>query len=541
MNQTNNVRSATPSAQIKLYQQYHSYSKARASTIPIMVNMDQSLKTKDYPIGALIFAEYNPRQLTKDQYKGLRDSIERFGLVDPIIVNKHKDRKNIVVGGHQRIRIAQDLGFKKIPCVEVDLDPDMERELNIRLNRNTGEWDWDALANYFDVGELTEWGFTNDDLQFWTDEPTEGLIDDDEIPEVEEAITKSGDLWLLGEHRVLCGDATKKEDVERLMEGQRAELLHADPPYGMGKEKDGIINDNLYREKLDAFQMDWWESFRPYLEDNGSAYIWGNAEDLWRLWYAGGLKDSERLTFRNEIIWDQGNVSWGKDGMSGLRKFAPMGERCLFFMLGEQGFNNNADNYWDGWETIRNYLLQERLKMGWDIPTMKTIAGHSDKSRDHWTSKSQWSFPTREVYESFQRAAKDDAFKKECDGFKKEYDELKQEYDELKQEFYSTRAYFNNTHDNMTDVWQFERVQGEERHGHATPKPVEMIERIIKSSSQEKVIEPFLGSGSTLIACEKTSRKCYGMEIDPHYCDVIVKRWEEYTGNKAERIEVASA
>ena len=145
-----------------------------------MVNMDQSLKTKDYPIGALIFAEYNPRQLTKDQYKGLRDSIERFGLVDPIIVNKHKDRKNIVVGGHQRIRIAQDLGFKKIPCVEVELDADMERELNIRLNRNVGEWDWDALANYFDVGELTEWGFDGEDLMMEFDliEAEEQIFDE---------------------------------------------------------------------------------------------------------------------------------------------------------------------------------------------------------------------------------------------------------------------------------------------------------------------------------------------------------------------------
>jgi len=137
---------------------------------PTTASTDQSLKTKDYPIGALIFAEYNPRQLTKDQYKGLRDSIERFGLVDPIIVNKHKDRKNIVVGGHQRIRIAQDLGFKKIPCVEVELDADREKELNIRLNKNVGEWDYDALANNFDVGELTEWGFTDDELQFYETE-----------------------------------------------------------------------------------------------------------------------------------------------------------------------------------------------------------------------------------------------------------------------------------------------------------------------------------------------------------------------------------
>jgi hypothetical protein len=129
-----------------------------------MTTNNGQLQTVYYPTEKLIFAEYNPRQLTKDQYKALRDSIERFGLVDPIIVNKHKDRKNIVVGGHQRIRIAQDLGIKDIPCVEVELDADREKELNVRLNRNTGEWDWDALANCFDVGELSDWGFSDKEL-----------------------------------------------------------------------------------------------------------------------------------------------------------------------------------------------------------------------------------------------------------------------------------------------------------------------------------------------------------------------------------------
>ena len=118
----------------------------------------------------LIAAEYNPRQLTKDQHKDLTDSIKRFGLVDPLIVNTHKERKNILVGGHQRLKIAQELNIKEIPCVEVELNPDQEKELNIRLNKNSGEWNYDALANYFDVGELTEWGFTDDELQFYETE-----------------------------------------------------------------------------------------------------------------------------------------------------------------------------------------------------------------------------------------------------------------------------------------------------------------------------------------------------------------------------------
>ena len=115
-------------------------------------------------IGDLIAAEYNPRQLTKDQYKHLSDSIKRFGLVDPIIVNKNKDRKNIVVGGHQRIRVAKDLKINDIPCVEVDLDYDKERELNVRLNKNMGEFDYDVLANMFDMDELIDWGFEEKDI-----------------------------------------------------------------------------------------------------------------------------------------------------------------------------------------------------------------------------------------------------------------------------------------------------------------------------------------------------------------------------------------
>ena len=190
MNQTNNVRSATPSAQIKLYQQYHSYSKARASTIPIMVNMDRSnghITTTQYSISDLIFAEYNPRELTKDQHQDLKDSITRFGLVDPLIVNTHKERKNVLVGGHQRLRIAKELGYKSVSCVEVELTPEKERELNIRLNKNTGQWDWDALANHFDVGELLEWGFSEQELG-WNKAPA----DDDWAQYFEEKGDTSG-------------------------------------------------------------------------------------------------------------------------------------------------------------------------------------------------------------------------------------------------------------------------------------------------------------------------------------------------------------
>ena len=340
----------------------------------------------------------------------------------------------------------------------------------------------------------------------------------------------SGQLWACGVHRLLCGDCTETEVVARLMQDVQAILCHADPPYGMGKEAEGIANDNLYASKLDAFQMQWWRASRPFLADNASVYIWGNAEDLWRLWYIGGLRESERLTFRNELVWNKAvegeNPTMLVMGvpLEGRRMYQPT-ERCLFFMLGEQGFSTNADNYWEGWEPIRAYLEQERLKMGWDVPTMKRIVGHSDLMRDHWTSKSQCSFPTREVYEALQHAA-------QGDGFKRDYDALKRDY-------YATRAYFDNTHDNMTDVWDFPRVKGEERHGHPTPKPVALIERMLQSSTPvgALVYDPFLGSGTTLVSCENLGRRCYGCELDPGYVAVTLQRYADLTGQPPRRLE----
>jgi DNA modification methylase len=332
----------------------------------------------------------------------------------------------------------------------------------------------------------------------------------------------------------MCGDSTSIDAVEKLMDGQKAQLLHADPPYGMGKETEGVANDNLYDDKLDAFQMEWWATFRTFLNDNASVYIWGNAEGLWRLWYRAGLADSERITVRNEIVWNKGH---GQGMQSEQHRMFPTStERCIFFMLGEQGFNNNADNYWEGWDSVVDYLRAEKEKTGWEIAKFKRLAGHSETSGCHWFDKSQWSFPTKEVYESWQAAAHEhDAFKREHDDLKREHDDLKREHNDLKREFYATRAYFDNAHDNMTDVWDFNRVTGGERHGHATPKPVAMMERVINSSLPKGglCVEPFGGSGSTLLGAEKTGRICYAMELQPKYVDIIVQRWQEFTGQTA--------
>ena len=487
------------------------------------------MKIHKVKIAALNPAEYNPRRMTNKQYEDLKNSLEKFGCVDPIIINAD----NTIVGGHQRLRIMRELGAELVPVVRVNLSKEDEKELNIRLNKNSGEFDLDVLANNFEVDELKDWGFKDVELGFNIDKIVEGNIEDDHIPEVKETRVKLGDVWQLGKHRLMCGDSTKESDVNKLMNGQKAELLHADPPYGMGKEKDGVLNDNLYKEKLDTFQLEWFKTFRPYLDDNGSCYIWGNAEDLWRLWYSL-LKDTERLTFRNEIVWNKGfaqQFAQMTKGNSILRSYNIITERCLFFMIGEQDMkykrNDKEFNYI--FEDIRKYIDTEREKSKLTVKELITI----DSTRvSHYWAKSQFEFPTKKSYLKIQNYCKIN----NIDAFKKDYEELKKDYEELKKAFYDTRAYFNNTHDNMTDVWSYERVSGKERHNHATPKPVEMMERIIKTSSKKKVIEPFLGSGSTLIACEKTNRVCYGMELDTKYCDVIIERWEQFTGQKAKKV-----
>ena len=488
------------------------------------------------PLADLNLDGANARVHDARNLDAIKASLTRFGQRLPIVVQ----REGMVVrAGNGRVEAARALGWDEIAAVVVDESDVEATAFAIADNRTSelAEWDDATLAATLkalevDGVELDALGFSDDDLAALVGaEPVVEVVED-EIPEPpEDPITKTGDLWALGDHRVLCGDSTKGGDVARLMGGEKAQLVHADPPYGMGKEGDGIANDNLYREKLDAFQMDWWRAFRPHIDDNGSAYIWGHASDLWRLWWRGGLVDSERMTIRNEIVWAKGSAGAGgisHIGAEGLRLFPQSTERCLFFMLGEQGFNNNADNYWEGWEPVRSALAADCKTMGWDAKDIARICGVG--MHGHWFTKSQWTFIPREHYEKLQAAARD-------------HDAFKRDHDELKRDFYATRAYFDNTHDNMTDVWEFNRVTGEDRHGHATPKPVEMIGRAIKSSTDTggTVVEPFLGSGTTLIAAEQLGRTCYGIEISPAYCDVTIARWEALTGEKATLIDVGSA
>jgi len=474
-------------------------------------------------------------------------SIKEFGWKQPIVV----DADMVIIVGHTRLLAAFQLALKEVPVlIADDLTPEQVKAYRLADNRVGEEAEWDEELLSLELAELEGLDFDLDLTGFDVDELSElmnleelleeesGFTDENDIPAVSEAaVTVAGDVWLLGKHRVMCGDSTYLDAVEKLMDGKQATLLHADPPYGMGKQKEGVANDNLYEDKLDQFQLDWWAIWRTFLVNNASVYLWGNAPDLWRLWYVGGLQKSARMTLRNEIVWAKVTHKGNADaiGMSSpeMRGFPEQTERCLFFMLGEQGFNNNADQYWDGWEPLRKYLDDERQKMNWAAKDIQDITGTHMYS--HWFSASQWTMISKENYEKLQQAAKGKAFLRPYDESKSAHTSLLKDHESIRNEFYKTRAYFDNTHENMTNVWCFERVKGDDRFGHATPKPVEMIARAVKSSTEKNqwVLEPFGGSGSTLMACEVTRRVCYTMELLPVWVDVIVKRWQAYTGKKA--------
>ena len=337
---------------------------------------------------------------------------------------------------------------------------------------------------------------------------------------------------------LILGDC---RDIAPTIAAASCNLLLADPPYGMGKENDGVMNDNLYGGKLDTFLMECWRACRPALKENASAYIWGNAESLWRLWYRAGLADSEPMTLRNQIIWDKppsASPCGTPIGSEDMRSYPHGYESSLFFFLGEQGFNTNADNYWQGWESIRGWLETEILKVG-GAAFFKSVFGevYADPVGvfGHKFTTSQWQFITREQYERLQAACKGDAFVRSYDDLKRSYDDLKREHDDLKREhdgikqaFYETRAWFDNAHQNMTDVWQYGRVTGAERHGHATPKPVAMMARCVKSSCPPggTVLDPFMGTAPTAIACLRTGRNFIGIEKDPKHFATACSRLE---------------
>jgi DNA modification methylase len=495
-------------------------------------------KVEKWDITKLVPYARNSRTHSDEQVGQIAASIKEWGWTTPVLV----DEDGSIIAGHGRTLAAQRLKMTEVPVMVAKGWSDAKKRAYViadnKLAMNAG-WDNEMLA--LELGEIGDLGFdldltgfTADEIAALTPEQIEpGLTDEDEVPELpEQPVTVLGDVWVLGKHRLMCGDSLVVSDVERLTAGAVAQLLHADPPYGMGKAADGVANDNIYEEDLDKFQMEWWATFRTFLADNASAYIWGNSPDLWRLWYRGGLGDSENLELRNQIVWDKKTIPGMKSDL--LTQFPIASEHCLFFQFGNQFRGNiNTEDFPETWETVRGYMEQEATAAGIKPPDIKRVCGCGMYS--HWFTRSQFTLIPEKHYNTLAQAYPGQ--------FTKPWRELKSEWDRVKggptSEIQGARSYFDNAHEIMRDVWEFPRVTGDERHGHATPKPVAMMERVMKSSLPKGglCLEPFGGSGSTLIGAEKTGRVCYSMELQPMYCDVIVKRWQDFTGKIATHAE----
>lgn len=508
----------------------------------------------------------------------IKASYTEFGQTKPIVIwRPEPEARPIVLAGNGTLRSLRELGWTHLAVSEYKgsevkarayAAADNQIPLLAEWSENAGEeltWITQALEAESIDWKLADIGFVVEPLaEEETPRPNtkradgkinrererekteEGEdVDGDEIAEAARQI-QAGDLFQLGAHRLICGDSTDSATLARLMGGERAAFGHADPPYGLNKE--GVTNDDLHGDRLDAFQLAWWKACRPFIVDNGSAFVWGAAPDLWRFWYkhlaprpptaeeaAAGIV-REPLSIREEIVWDKGDGP----GMCSdeMRSWASTTERAIFFMFGEQKFNTNSENFWPGWEPLRAALAGEIERAGWANKEIHAITGtHMFK---HWFTRSQWTFITEPHYLKLQAAGVDKGvFQFEYSVIREVYERAKAEHDaEVKAAFYAGRSFFDNTHDTMGEVWSFPRVLGEERYGHSTPKPVALIVRAIKSCcpSGGIVLEPFIGSGSTLIAAEECGRRCFGVEIKAEYVAKTIARFEKRTGQKAEKL-----
>ncbi|MDZ4286179.1 MAG: ParB N-terminal domain-containing protein, partial [Candidatus Sungbacteria bacterium] len=269
------------------------------------------------PIRELKPSEYNPRKISKESLEQLKESIKRFQMVDPIIVNAAPNRKNIVIGGHMRLRGAKDLGFKEIPVVYVKIpDIKQEQELNIRLNRNTGEWDFSLLAD-FNEEFLGSIGFSSEEMDtiFGIDENPEIFDLEKELAklDIKKIDVRKRDVYRLGEHRVMCGDSTIEEDVLKLMSGEKADMCFTDPPYILdylrGKSRNGKPTEGFGLKKNrryletdilpDDFSDQWMENVAKIQKTDFSIIIFEHPKNLRTIWNAL----EKHWKYRNTITW----------------------------------------------------------------------------------------------------------------------------------------------------------------------------------------------------------------------------------------------
>jgi len=270
-------------------------------------------------------APYNPRKWSVDAIEKLKESISRFGLVDPIIVNNAPERKNVVIGGHFRLKVAKELGIDKIPVVYIHIsDLEKEKELNIRLNKNTGDWDWKLLKD-FDEAFLANVGFSSEEVDDIFDiDPTPEQFDlEKELKKlkIDEITIQKGEVYSLGEHRLMCGDSTIEEDMLKLMDGHRANMCFTDPPYILdylnGKQKHGKATEGFGAKKnrryleTDVLPPDftekWMTNITKVQKTDFSIIVYENWKNILTIW--GTMMKHWRI--KNMLVWYLPNRTQG--------------------------------------------------------------------------------------------------------------------------------------------------------------------------------------------------------------------------------------
>lgn len=477
----------------------------------------------------------NPRK-NDNAVDAVAESIKQCGYCSPIVI----DEDNVILAGHTRLKALKKLKWKEVECVrKTGLTEEQKQKYRILDNKTAeiAEWDFDLLEQELKDLDFGDFDFGFDMSAF--EEPQE--IVEDEVPEVDEEnepITQLGDIWQLGEHRLVCGDSTNAETVKKLMNGKVADCVFTDPPYGMKKECDGVLNDNLNYDDLLEFNKKWIPLTFEHLKDMGGWYCWGIDEPLMDI-YSHILKPLAR---KNEIVI-RNYLTWAKHSAFGMKSslmlsFPRETEKCWFVVKGKSWNNNNAEFFNYKYQPVVDYLNEQAQKVGLNPKTLREITGV--QMWGHWFTHSQFTVIPENHYQKLQQTYNKDG------AFLLTHAELRNLIGGVDDKKTPDKPYFNITWFDdgdipLTDVWRNSITAIKEREntgGHATPKPLKICERGIVSSTREGdiVLDLFGGSGSTLIACEQLDRTCYMMELDPKYCDVIIKRWETFTGKKAVKI-----
>lgn len=418
--------------------------------------MATKLTVEHVSTGILNIAQYNPRKHSDKQKEDLKESIKRFGLVDPIICNGAPERKNIVIGGHFRLKVAKELGFDEVPVVYVSLpDVEKEKELNIRLNKNTGEWDFELLKS-FDFDLLSDIGFSDIELKFFDEDmkvKEEDFDVEKELKKITNPLTKLGDIIQLGKHRLICGDSTDPNVLKKLFGEEKASMIYSDPVYNIKIDYNGGIGGK--------------KSYGGSVVDNRT--------------------DTEYYEFIKKSLISALSVS-NKD----LHVF-----------------------YW----CDESYI--------WLFQTLYRELGIQNKRVCMWVKNGQNPTPTvafNKCYEPCVYGAMGSPF-------------LHSSSQNLNEILNSETTTGNKLIEEVQNIWTEKRLSSKD-YEHATSKPPRLHEKAIRRCTRPNdiILDSFSGSGSTLISAHHLGRRVYGVELEPAFCDLIMRRFEKLTGIKSKII-----